>query len=227
MNPAISEQLYRRYFQALLEGDRTETGRIVRHLLDENIPVKDLYLDLFQRSLYRVGELWEENRISVAREHLATAVTEWLLSLVYPALFSKKPDGEEKERKKIVISCAANEYHQVGGKIVADIFEMNGWDSYFLGADTPIDQLLDFIEETDPDLVGLSLSVYFNLASLEEEIAAIRSNFPDLKLIVGGQAFRWGGTDTIEKYPRTEYISSLNDLEKSVPLDRLSETKFL
>ncbi len=226
MNPAVPEQLYRRYFQALLDGDRDETGRIVRGLLDDKIPVKKLYLDLFQRSLYRVGELWEENRISVAREHLATATTEWLLSLVYPALFS--PERErEAERKKVIVSCAANEFHQVGGKIVADFFEMNGWDSYFLGADTPLDQLLDFIDEIKPELVGLSLSVYFNLSSLEEEIEAIRSDFPDLKLIVGGQAFRWGGRDTIENYPLTEYISSLNDLEKSVFPDRGAESKLM
>jgi len=227
MNPRIPEQLYRRYFQALLDGDRNETGKIVRGLLDENIPIKALYLDLFQRSLYRVGELWEENRISVAREHLATATTEWLLSLAYPALFSPRKAEEGEERKKVIVSCAANEYHQVGGKIVADMFEIYGWDSYFLGADTPLDQLLDFIDETQPDLVGLSLSVYFNLAALKEEIAAIRSGFPNLKLIIGGQAFRWGGKDSIEDSPLTEYIPSLDALEKSVFPDRGAESKLM
>jgi hypothetical protein len=26
----------------------------------------------------------------------------------------------------------ANEYHQIGGKMVADIFELNGWRGYFV-----------------------------------------------------------------------------------------------
>ncbi len=95
--------------------------------------LKSLYMDLFQRSLYAVGELWELNKISVAREHLATAITESLLNLVYPRLFENTPTG-----KKVVVSCAANELHQIGGKIVADFFELNGWESHFLGANTPV-----------------------------------------------------------------------------------------
>lgn len=39
-----------------------------------------MYQDLVQRSLYEVGELWERGHVSVATEHLATAITESLLT---------------------------------------------------------------------------------------------------------------------------------------------------
>ena len=97
--------------------------------------VYPFYNNLFQKSLYRVGELWESNRISVAKEHLATAITEGLLNLVYPKLF--EPEQYRKGRT-ILISCTANEFHQIGGKMVADVCELNGWDSHFLGANTPV-----------------------------------------------------------------------------------------
>lgn len=209
----ITDRVYNDYLDLLLQGRRLECGRIVQDLIDRGVDIRILYTDLFQKSLYAVGDLWERNRISVAREHLATAVTEGLLNQVYPVLF----DGErEQTGKSVVVSCAANEFHQIGGKMVADLFEYHGWEGHFLGAGTPVDEMLAFIEETKPDMVGLSLSVYFNLASLKTGLAAIRANFRNLDILVGGQAFRWGGVDTLKRFSGTEYVPSLDDLEHAI-----------
>ncbi len=61
--------------------------------------------------MYEVGRLWEFNRISLAKEHLVTAITEGLLNLAYPRLFEKTSVDSQNE-KKVVISCAANEFNQ-------------------------------------------------------------------------------------------------------------------
>ena len=117
----IDESVYENYLTALLAGRRSECHSIVQRLLDEDIDLKKLYTDLFQRSMYRVGELWENNRITVANEHLSTSITESLLNLAYPSIFARERIG-----RKVVISCAVNEFHQIGGKMVANIFEFNG-----------------------------------------------------------------------------------------------------
>ncbi|MFP4531600.1 MAG: B12-binding domain-containing protein [Desulfobacterales bacterium] len=209
----ITEQLYNDYLNQLLQGSRTACTQILQNLLDQDADIKTLYEDLFQRSLYEVGELWEYNKITVAREHLVTAITEGLLNLVYPRLFEKE---SRQQNKKAVISCAANEYHQIGGKMVADIFEMQGWDAHFLGANTPVDHMLTYIQEENPDLVGLSLSVYFNISELKAGIEAIRGNFGSLDVLVGGQAFRWGGTDFLRNYSGLHYVQSLDQLEVDI-----------
>ncbi len=207
----IDEKCYETYLTSLLDGKRSKCRDIVQKLLDEKIDLKRLFTDLFQRSMYRVGKLWENNRITVANEHLATSITESLLSLVYPSIFAGERIG-----KKVVISCAANEFHQIGGKLVADIFELNGWDGYFLGANSPVEDTARFIHETQPDVVGFSLSILSNLDHLKQAIEAVRSDFPNMDLLIGGQAFRWGGIDTIKQYAGTEYIQSLDDLEKMI-----------
>ncbi len=204
----LTEEIYKDYIQNLLKGDRASCARIVQDFLDRDIPLMDLYLGLFQRSLYEVGHLWEINKISVAVEHMATAITESLLTLAYPRIFAAEHKG-----KKAVVSCLINEYHQIGGKMVADIFELNGWDGYFLGANTPIADLQTMINQKQPDIVALSVSIYFNFNSLYNTLETIRKTFPELKIIVGGQAFRWGGTDIADKYPGVEYISSIIELE--------------
>ncbi|GAB6058385.1 cobalamin B12-binding domain-containing protein [Desulfonatronum parangueonense] len=204
----ITNEFYDNYLQGLLAGNRQHCSGMVEDLLERNIPVKDLYLDLFQRSMYDVGRLWEENKISVAVEHLATSVTESLLSLVYPIIFSAEHNG-----KKAIISCVANEYHQIGGKMVADILELHGWDGYFLGANTPVEALLKMIDDKQPDLVGLSLSISHNMPNLHAILDRIRKDFPDQPVIVGGQAFRWQGMDIEKQYDRVKLVSSLTHLQ--------------
>lgn len=207
----ITEELYQKYLKSLLTGDKVACLKIVKTLLENNIAIRDLYVELFQKSMYKVGELWEINEISVAREHLATAITESLLSITYPYIFKG-----EQTAKKAIISCTANEYHQLGGKMVVDIFELYGWDAHFLGANTPPAELVSLIEEIKPDLVGLSLAVSFNLPSLITTLEEIKGNYQNLDILVGGHAFAYGGTDLLKNFSGTHYLESLSQLEDSL-----------
>lgn len=207
----IEDNLYQTYLSSLLRGDKQVCHNIVTTLLEDNIAIRELYTDLFQTSMYSVGELWERNEISVAREHLATTITENMLSVTYPHLFTG-----QQSAKKAIIACTANEYHQLGGKMVADIFELHGWDAHFLGANTPVKELLTFIDEIHPDLIGLSLAVYFNIPVLRTTLQALQHHFKNLDILVGGHAFIWGGTGVLKNYPGTMYLASLSQLEKNL-----------
>ena len=204
-------EVYDRYLELLLEGDRHGCGEIVSRFLNDGIPVRTIYVDLLQRSLYEVGERWEHNRISVAREHLATSVTEFLLHLVYPRIFAAEHCG-----RTAVVACVANEYHQVGAKMVADILELKGWDSFFLGANTPVTELISLIEEKRPDLLALSLGVYFNLTTFLDSLAVVRQAYPELPIIAGGQAFRWGGREALAGFSGVTCLESIEQLEELV-----------
>jgi methanogenic corrinoid protein MtbC1 len=205
----IENETYHNYFNNLIKGAKHECVAILDELLNNNVPVDKIYTRLFQRSLYQVGEYWEMNKISVATEHMATAITENLMIRLQPQLFSTERTG-----KKAVIACVANEYHQVGAIMVADIFEMNGWDGYFIGANTPLNELIRFIESKNPDLIGLSLSIYYNLPELRNAIASIRHHFPDLPVMIGGQAFRWGGVEITRQFDNVTFLSDIEALGK-------------
>ncbi|MEI8029391.1 MAG: B12-binding domain-containing protein [Comamonadaceae bacterium] len=211
MAHTIDETTYQQYLSALLAGNRAECARIVQELVSAGTQLKHLYTDLFRRSQYRVGELWESQRISVAVEHLATAITERMLSLVHPLVLS----GAARDRT-IIIACVADEYHQLGGRMIADFCELRGWRAPFLGANTPLADLLQLIEERRPNLLGLSLSIFFNLPSLLKALDAVSIRFPDLPILVGGQAFRWGAKAALQPYPNAKYIESLDELEQSM-----------
>ena len=207
----IKEELYSRYLTYLLQGERNNCRHIVQQLLDQHIDKKELYVNLFQKSLYEVGRLWEYNKISVAIEHIATSITESMISLSFPSLLAAEHNG-----KKALIVCTPGEYHQVGARIVADYFELNGWDSYFLGSNTPDDAILNFLNEYRPDVLAISLSVFFNMNSLVRLVNKVHVKFPEVTVFLGGQAFRWGGEEQFSEIENTYVIQSLYDLEQTL-----------
>lgn len=209
----LTESLYREYLSHLLKGNRQVCHDIVNGLIESSVNIRDLYVNLFQRSLYEIGTLWEYNNISVAVEHLATSITEGLMSLTYPVIFSADKIG-----KSAIVSCIANEHHQIGGRMVADIFELHGWDGYFLGANTPSEALLRMIDEKKPNIVGLSLSVYFNIGRLTDTVEMLRATYPELPIIVGGQAFLHitDGSLGLFRHRDVIYIDLLHSLEKQI-----------
>ena len=207
MEALITQELYDTYFSALIRGDRSTCAGIVTRLLNEHPTVEMLYTGLFQRSMYDVGEQWELGKISVATEHLATSVTESLMPMVYPIIFAR-----EHLPYTAVIACVADEYHQMGGRMVADIFEMSQWHGHFLGANSPLESLVVLLEEQKPDVLALSVSISSNLPNLEHAIQVCREAQPALPILIGGQAFRWGGQDIPERYPNVRLPSSLKDL---------------
>ncbi len=207
--PAISEQVFKRYTENLIAGDRTRCAVVVDELLSAGVAIKTIYQDLIQRSLYEVGDCWERNLITVASEHLATAVTEGLMNRIYTHIAPPPANG-----RKVVIASVENELHQVGGKMVADIFEMHGWDCDYLGANVPTGELERYIEDIRPDMLGLSLSVYMHMAVLKTMLDRLTRRFPKLPIIIGGQAFRHGGRELTHSYAGVQWIASLDDLEE-------------
>ena len=144
----------------------------------------------------------------MATEHLASAIVEAILNELYFKVISKK-----KINKTVIVACVEKEFHQIGIKMVSDVFEMNGWNTHFLGANTPTTELISFAKTIKPDILAVSLSLYFHLPILENMIQMIRKDFPDLLILVGGQAFRNGGQDVLLKYNNVIYQPDLNSTD--------------
>lgn len=203
--------LVQEYLQNLLKGNRAGCSSVARQYLAKNPSIKDLYEEVFKVSLYEIGRLWETNQITVATEHMATAITEGVLNELFEQIIPEK-----KYNKKVVVTCVEGENHQVGIKMVADVFEMKGWESFFLGTGIPTSELVKSIRETQPDILAISLSVYFNFAKLLKMLEMLRSEFPDLQIILGGQAFSRTSEDTLSCLGNVVLLSDLYLLEKYI-----------
>ena len=208
MNESLAKNIQKEFLKALISGNRSKCSELSKIYLNNDDSIKVLYETIIKKSLYEVGELWEYNKISVATEHLASAIVEGILNEFYFKIISG-----HKINKTVVVSCVENEFHQIGIKMISDVFEMNGWNAYFLGANTPTNELISFAKAIKPDIFAISLSIYFHLPILEKMIPIIRKEFPELPILVGGQAFRHGGQEILLKYENVIYKPDLNSTE--------------
>ncbi len=202
--------LYPAFLDALLAGDRRHCEALTDQALAARVAILDLYQHLFQRALYQVGDEWQHNRISVGVEHLATAIVEGLLNRLYPQIIAPRRSG-----RRIVIGSVEGELHQVGAKMACDVFEMHGWEALYLGADTPTDELVRTLRALTPDAVGLSLSVTDHVGALLTAIAAIRTGFPELPLLIGGQGSRQVET-ALPPDPLIHCLADLDALDRFI-----------
>jgi len=71
---------------------------------------------------------------------------------------------------------------------VSDALELSGWEVMFLGANTPIRALMDMVRESQPHLVGISVSLPYHLRTAREAIDTIRATFgkDSPAILIGG-----------------------------------------
>lgn len=205
---SIDEKLQSDFLKLLIEGNRLKCAEFIQNCSESGISIFDIYEKILKDSMYKVGELWEYNKISVATEHLASAIVEAILNDFYSKIISK-----EKTNKTVIVACVESEFHQIGVKMISDVFEKNGWNAFFLGSNTPTNDLMIFIRKVKPDLIAISLSIYFHFPILEEMIQRIRNEFPETLILVGGQAFLHGGIEIISNYKNVIYQPDINSTE--------------
>ena len=181
-----ADEMLQTFLQLLLHGDAVGCLTLVEQSISTAEDLKYFYLNIISPALYRVGHLWEVNIISVAEEHIATAIVGRIMAALYPrfALF-------ETTRGKAFVSAGPNEFHEIGARMVADFMEMDGWDVTYLGANTPVDMLLDTLKQHQPFVVALSVATVFNLGSARQIIRLIHEDHEtrNIKVLVGGFAF--------------------------------------
>jgi methanogenic corrinoid protein MtbC1 len=181
-------ELQRRFLAAQLAGRRDEGLRVI---LDGGLragaSVPALQLQVIQRSQYEIGRLWQENRCTIAQEHVATAISQLALAHLYLHL-PRAP----RNAKRITMACVEGEQHELGARIATDFLEMGGFDVEFIGANTPVDSLIRQLRLTRPDMLALSISLSFHAPALRRTVAGVRAAFgAQLPIAVGGHAVTW------------------------------------
>lgn len=130
-----------------------------------------------------VGDLWQQNELTVADEHAATAVVD--LALAAACLEAERrphaPGGT------VVVACAEEEWHVMPARMFAEQLTAAGWDVVFLGASTPAEHLQRFVAAEPPAAVAVSCTVPLYLHGARRAIAA--SHAAGVPVLAGGAAF--------------------------------------
>lgn len=183
------EQQIKQLLSYLFRGDRKACQNWLEAIQrEQSLSLSEIYLELLQPAMQQVGLLWEEGKISVAQEHLASALVSHLMVNLYGQQALPTPT-----RGKVLITTAPNEFHEMGAWMLSDLLEHDGWETHYLGANTPIADILEYLEEEKPDILAISVAIPFNLDKADQLIREVRSHkqFSRLRIMLGGQAFNY------------------------------------
>lgn len=179
--------LAEKYLASLLAAERDKASRLVLDSFNKGVGIRDIYLQVLQPVQYEIGRLWHLGEISVAQEHFASSVTQLIMAQLYPFI---SPRGREKGKGVVVAVCVSGELHEIGIRMVADFFEMEGWFSHFLGANMPTHDIVQALETHKADLLAVSASMSSNVLKAKNIITAVRSSRArGTRVMVGGYVF--------------------------------------
>ncbi len=170
---------------ALLAGDEPGVEEAFRTAAERGADLAVLARDLIAPALDEVGRMWRRGEVSIAEEHLASA----LVSRAFARPAASLP-APPLGAPRLVLACVAGEFHELGVRILAEVARMAGWQADVLGANTPRECAIRFIALHRPEAVGLSLALAAHLAECGRTVEEIRRASPGTKIVAGGCVFR-------------------------------------
>lgn len=142
--------LARRYGDALRAAQTAVAGQVVDDAIAAGLTAAAIQSLVIEPAMTRIGQLWEANAITVADEHLATAISQAVLVKLFDRLVIAPP----RSRERVLLAAVEGQHHVLGLRMIADVMAGAGFDVLYLGADVPVDALRRFAAEHQPALTG-------------------------------------------------------------------------
>lgn len=173
-----------RFEEALERGDAPSAESIATEALQAKLEVEEIYDQVIGPGMKRIGHLWEEGKISVADEHLATSISQQVMATLFPTMLAHTtPD-----RQKVMLAGPEGEHHTLGLRMIADTLEGAGYEVLYMGTNVPKDSLLDACRKHHPTALGLSAAMPSTMSVLVEVVEAVLELEEPPAIFVGGRA---------------------------------------
>ena len=189
------------YSTAALLGKHDDAVSLLEDAFARRDSLPGVAVHVIQPAMYEVGRLWQQNQVSVAQEHLATATSESWIAQSMPRSKAAPDNG-----KRAIFACLAGNHHGLGLRMVADAFELDGWAVDHLGTNTPVEALVTQVRDTRPHLVGFSAALPQHLLGLRLAIGQMRQTLGETcpRIAIGGLAInqfpglaQWVGAEVL------------------------------
>ncbi len=217
--------LYEEFVGHLAREDKPRCVELaLDKLLRGEIDVATLYNEVLTPALNTPTYSPQEGAVRIWEEHVRSSIVRTIVENAYPFVQREKKarNGAGVPRRSVVVVCPTEEFHEIGARMVADFFEMAGFDATFIGANTPQEEILEALAVLKPTYVAVSATNTYTLVPARRVLAQLRDlrerTGAGFKIIVGGHAF--------EKNPALlQEIGADLHLSTSEDIRRLAEAK--
>lgn len=189
LRPASAEQIHDLISLQLAEHDKAAAVRTAVEAVEGGaVSIPTLYQEVLWPLLSHTGQAWQSGQVRIWEEHFASAVARTIVEMLYPSVLKVKASAPATGRS-VLLACPPEEFHDLGLRMVADRFDMAGWATYYLGADTPPSELVDAARRLGVDAVVISSSTHFHRVALRHHFHQVKQELGNVQVWVGGSAF--------------------------------------
>lgn len=201
---AVSVSLRDELLERLLAHDKHGAVAVaLKAVSDGRIGIPDLYVRVLGPALVSIGARWQEGRTAVWEEHLASAAVRTIVEALYPEVERQRASVAAAGRSALLAS-PPEESHDLGLRMLADRLALAGWEVYYLGPDTPADELIAAVRTLEVEALILSSSTHYHRLRMRELVTTLAEALPDVRVWVGGPGFvgvddEWAGAHLFDE----------------------------
>jgi len=170
--------------EAVLVGNAEGAVAAAHVDLDGGTTPLDLMDQGVRPAMAEVGRRFEVGDYFVPELLMAARATKQVFEIVRPLLVSAgaKPQG------RVVLGTVQGDQHDIGKNLVGAMLEGSGFEVIDLGVDVAPEKIVQAVQHTDVDLVGLSSLLTTTLAGVSAALEAlVKADVRDhVKVMVGG-----------------------------------------
>jgi MerR family transcriptional regulator, light-induced transcriptional regulator len=156
--------------EALENFDEAVAQAILDRLLSD-FTLATVLGDVVLPYLHDLGERWTRSEVSIAQEHFASHVIRGRLASLARGWGSGRGP-------RVIIACPPGELHDLPIMIFGIIVSRSGWRVDYLGANTPIEEVIRLAEQVHPDLIVVAAVTADRLDDVRTQLARLAGIAP-------------------------------------------------
>ena len=180
------DELKKRLKRALIENQKSEAVRLMEKALNDGLSVIVFYEEILSPILQSI-ECDNDDYACIWLEHQMSAIARSLVEISYR--FIHKKDHKLAQAKHVLVVCPDEEYHELGALMGAYMLESLGFNTTFLGANTPLATLDLALKKLNPDYLVLSVSNPYNLFEVNKVLTHLKYHHSTIKVLGAGVGF--------------------------------------
>ena len=157
-------------------------------LQDGDLSIPELYENVLAPALNRIVVTHSNEDDMIWREHMMSSIVRSIVETCYPFVLREREKTAMQTADTALVVCPRQEEHEIGARMAADFFTIWGFNTVYIGANTPDKTLLKAVESLQPRYIAVSVSNYYHMFAAKDMIANVRARF-EVTIAAGGQAF--------------------------------------
>jgi MerR family transcriptional regulator, light-induced transcriptional regulator len=184
------EKEFNTFLNLLKTEDKEKSVLYALSLLEnKKMDVEDLYKVLLAPSLMYFECDVDDLEICIWKEHHRTSIIRTILESSYQYIVKRKEEIKSIG-KKVVVLTPAFEYHEIAAIMVSHFMLLQGFESSYIGANVPKNDIVSAIKTYQPDFIAFSVTNPYNIVVTKQVCDELKRYSPEVKIVLGGQAFK-------------------------------------